>query len=212
MPHVTPGAGDGWLRTDDKAPNAQGCERLGMRPLDAGSFASKLAGAAVLYVLEDDVVTAGLCTADALAHVRVIAHTYHTTDATAALADVVLPAAMVVETVGTYVSIDGHAQRSTPCKETRGVNRTLMMAMGASRQDQHGTPFDRWHNEEHRVDCRPSWESIPAVAALLGHPMVYKGPKAILAELAGANAAFAGASYEAMGTNGVRLQEVGEPA
>ncbi|HYE58410.1 MAG TPA: (2Fe-2S)-binding protein, partial [Rhodothermales bacterium] len=209
IPHVVEGAGDDWLITDDKTPNAQGCERLGMQPVDAALFRARLAQAGAFYVLEDDPVAAGLCSVEDLAGVSVVLHTYHTTNRTLDAAAVVLPAAMVVETVGTYVNIDGHAQRVVPAKAIRGVNRTLMMAMGSTRADQHGTPFDRWHNEEHKVDCRPSWETLPEVASRLGHAMIYKGPKQIMAELSSQNAAFEGATYDAMGLGGVRLAEIG---
>jgi NADH-quinone oxidoreductase subunit G len=209
--HVQEGAGDDWLRTDDKAPNRVGCERLGMTALDSTLFGSQLAGYDVLYVLEDDVVATGLCSADDLAGKGVILHHYNTDNQTLLAADVTLPAAMVVETVGTFVNVDGHAQRVVPCKAIRGVNRTLMMAMKSSRDDQHGTPFDRWHNESHKIDCRPSWESIPNVAALLGHEMTYKGPKSIMAEVS-EREAFAGATYHVMGLEGVRLESDDVPA
>jgi NADH-quinone oxidoreductase subunit G len=116
----------------------------------------------------------------------------------------------VVETVGTYVNCDGHAQTVKPAKEIRGLNRTLMMNMSQSRQDKHGTPFDRWYNEDHKVDCQPGWVSVPAVAEALGHRLRYKGPRYIMAEVSAQNAAFAGATYEAMGELGVRLSDVGE--
>ncbi len=211
LPHVEPGHGDGWLRTDDRTPNAQGCERLGILPADEAAIRARLEAGEIqaVYVLEDDPVAAGLFTAAELAEIPVILHHYHTTNQTLPVADVALPAAMVVETVGTYVNEDGHAQRVRPAKAIRGVNRTLMMEMGKSRTDQHGTPFDRWYHEENQVDCLPSWESLPAVAERLGHPMPYKGPRYIMTELAGRNPAFAGATYEAMGLEGVRLAEVG---
>ncbi len=209
--HVEEGAGDDWLRTDDKAPNRVGCERLGMTALDSKLFASQIAGYDVLYVLEDDVVAAGLCSAADLDGKGVILHHYNVDNQTLPYADVTLPAAMVVETVGTFVNVDGHAQRVVPCKAIRGVNRTLMMAMKSSRADQHGTPFDKWHNESHKIDCRPSWESIPNVAALLGHEMTYKGPKSIMAEVA-QRPEFAGATYQAMGMAGVRLESDDVPA
>ncbi len=212
LPHVEPGHGDDWLRTDDRTPNAQGCERLGIRPADAALLQAQLSDGAfkLVYVLEDDIVAGGLFTAEALRDVPVILHYYNTTNATLPVADVALPAAMVVETVGTYVSEDGHAQRVRPAKTIRGINRTLTMEMGKSRPDMHGTPFDRWHNESHQVDCQPSWELLPAIAAILGHPLDYKGPKQIMAEVAASNPAFAGATYEAMGLEGVRLEEIGE--
>ena len=212
IPHVEPGAGDGWLITDDKTPNAQGCERLGIHPVDEDVMRAKLKGGEIslIYVLEDDPVASGLFAAEDLRGVRVIVHPYHATNQTLPVADVALPAAMVVETVGTYVNIDGHAQRVRPCKAIRGVNRTLMMAVGKSRTDKHGTPFDRWHNESHQVDCKPSWEVLPLIAEKVGVEMKYKGPKQIMQEVSETSDAFGGATYDAMGLMGVRLQEISE--
>jgi NADH-quinone oxidoreductase subunit G len=212
IPHIEPGHGDGWLRTDDRTPNAQGCQRLGIQPIDERLIRARLESGEIkaLYVLEDDPVASGLFTADEVADVAVVLHHYNTTTATLAAADVALPAAMVVETIGTYVSQEGRAQRVRPAKAIRGVNRNLVMEMGKSRTDQHGTPFDRWHNERHQVDCNPSWEMLPALAAQLGHGLHYKGPKQIMAEIAEQHPAFAGATYEAMGLQGVQLEDVGE--
>ena len=80
--------------------------------------------------------------------------------------------------------------------------------MGMSRTDRHATPFDRWYNESHKIDCKPSWEALPAIAALAGHAMTYKGPKQIMQEVS-KQPAFDSATYEAMGLEGVRLQDVG---
>ncbi len=210
--HVEPGHGDGWLRTDDRTPNSQGCERLGFRVLDASVFTARLRAGEfdAVYVLEEDPVAAGVCTVDDLASVKVILHEYNTTNQTLPAAHVTLPAATAVETVGTFVNCDGHAQRLRPAKAIKGINRTLAMEIGKSRADLHGTPYDRWYNEKNMVDCEPGWVSLPAVAAELGIEMNWKGPKAIMAALSEANPAFAGATYEAMGDHGFRLAEVGQ--
>src|SRR5690606_5222741 len=103
------GSGDGWLISDDPAPNAAGCERLGMSPVDGDALKARLADVDVLYVLDDDPVAAGLLTADDLAGVQVILHHYHTTNQTLPAAAVAFAAAMSVETLGTYVSEEGRA-------------------------------------------------------------------------------------------------------
>ncbi len=212
IPHVEPGHGDDWLRTDDRTPNAQGCERLGIHPVDAEVLRSRVRSGEikVLYVLEDDPVASGLFTAEELEDVVVVMHYYNTTNKTLAATDVALPAAMVVETIGTYVNEEGRAQRVRPAKVIKEVNRTLMMATGKSRTDMHGTPFDRWHNESHQVDCLPGWEILPKVAAHLGLEFEFSGPKAIMLEVTEQNPAFHGATYEAMGLQGHRLEDVGE--
>ena len=213
IPHVEPGAGDDWLITDDKTPNAAGCERLGILPVDEELLASQLADGAydLVYVLEDDLVGSGLVDADALQGLDVIVHPYNTTNETLPQATVVLPAAMVVETVGTYVNQDGRAQRVRPAKEIQGVNRTLMMEMGKNREDEHGTPFDRWHNESNRVNCKPSWEALPEIAQRLAAQIDLshaKGPQAIMNEIQSQKPAFRGATYDAMGLKGVQLEDV----
>ena len=213
IPHVEPGAGDDWLITDDKTPNATGCERLGILPIDAEMLQARLADGDydLVYVLEDDLVGSGVCSVDDLDGVDVILHHYNTTNETVPASDVALPAAMVVETVGTYVNQDGRAQRVRPAKEIQGVNRTLMMEMGKNREDEHGTPFDRWHNESNRVNCKPSWDLLPEIADRLSADVAFdypKGPKAIMQEIQETLPAFEGATYEAMGLKGVPLQEV----
>jgi NADH-quinone oxidoreductase subunit G len=214
IPHVVPGDGDGWLVTDDKTPNAEGCRRLGILSVDAQLVRSRLQSGEIeaVYVLEDDPIGSELVSADDLENVRVVLHHYHAANETLAVAEVALPAATVAETVGTFVNEDGHAQRVRPAKAIAGVNRTLSMEMGVSRADAHGTPFDRWHNEANRVDCRPSWEILPKIATLLGHDVSYTSPKRIMEEVTESNEAFQGATYDRMGLQGVRLSEVEEPA
>jgi NADH-quinone oxidoreductase subunit G len=209
IPDVEEGAGDDWLLTDDQAPNAQGCERLGMQPLDFDDLRGGLREGRIklLYVLEDDPVANDLLDLEELDGIQVILHHYHDTNATLPATNVALPAAMAVETIGTYVNEAGRAQRLRPAKSIRGINRALMMEMGMSRLDRQGTPFDRWHSEEHRIDCLPSWAILPEIARRLGINLNYDSPKAIMAELA-ATDAFAGATYDAMGLHGVQLQDV----
>lgn len=214
LPHVEEGRGDGWLRTDDRTPNAHGCERLGIRASSPMDIKARLESGDidVLYVMEDDPVASGVCSAADLANVKVVLHHYNTTNQTLEAADVALPAAMAVETVGTYVNMDGHAQRLRPAKAIAGVNRTLSMEIGKCRADRHGTPFDKWYNESNLINCQPGWVALPAVAAELGHEMNYKGPKQIMEEVSESNPAFKGATYSAMGELGVRLESTGVTA
>ena len=202
-------AGDGFLVSDDPAPNTQGVERLGFAPIDAALFASQAAGAKLVYVLHDDLSASGL---DAGA-TPVVLHGTHTTNGTLAGAAVVLPTTMSVETVGTFVNEDGRAQLLRPAKTIASVNRSLTMAMGVgqSRTDKVGTPFDRWHDEANKVDALPGWAVLPDIAARLGHAMRYKSPAAVMAEVA-EMPAFAGATHEAMSLLGVALETAGAEA
>ncbi len=214
LTHTEAGRGDTWLRTDDRTPNSQGCERLGFQPANRSALRSLIqsGGLDVLYVLEDDPVASGLCSAEDLAGVKVVLHYYNSTNQTLPAADVAIPAATAVETVGTLVNDQGHAQRLRPAKSIAGVNRTLSMEIGKCRADRHGTPFDKWYDESNLINCQPGWVSIPRIASDLNIEMNYKGPRNIMAELSSANDAFAGATYEAMGEFGVRLSEIGVTA
>ena len=207
LPDIEPARGDGWLITDDRAPNAQGCERLGIPSIDAAQVRERIQSGTyrMVYVLEDDPVGRGLFAPADLEGIPLVLHHYHTTNRTLQVATVALPAAMVAETVGTYVNEDGRAQRVVPAKAIRGSERTLMMYMGLSRADRHGTPFDRWHNEGHRINCRPSWDILPAIAGHLGHAREFTGPRQMMQKIAETNAAFEGATYEAMDLAGVQL-------
>jgi len=213
--HVQEGAGDDWLLTDDQAPNAAGCERLGMTAWDADAFQTAVSAADAVYILEEDPVAAGLIAGDGLAGKRVVLHAYHTSNATVPHAEVVLPAAMSVETIGTYVNGEGRAQLLRPAKAIRGMFRPLMAALGVgqSRLDRQGTPFDRWHDEENRVDCQPGWVSLPEVATRLGHDgLRFKSPAAVLDRVAAEHAAFAGVNHHALGLLGVVLENDEQPA
>ena len=210
--HAREGSGDGWLVSDDPAPNTAGVERLGFeRATDLGARAR---AADLVYVLQDDPVAAGALSAEDLAGATVVLHHTHTTNETLPHADVALPIAMSVETIGTYVSENGRAQLLRPAKAIRSTNRALMMSMGVGmgRPDHHGTPFDRWYNEEHKVDCQPGWTALPAIADRLGRPMPFKGPKQVMAEAAERHAGLAGATHDAMGLLGVALESAEAPA
>ena len=203
-------AGDDFLISTDPAPNTAGVERLGFDPVDPALFASQAAAARLVYVLHDDLAAAGL----SAGATPVVLHATHTTNAMVAGAAVVLPITSSVETVGTFVNETGRAQLLRPAKTIASVNRSLTMAMGVgqSRQDTQGTPFDRWHDEANKVDALPGWAVLPDVAARLGHAMTYKGPAAVMAEVA-RMPAFAGATHDAMGLLGVALvQETADAA
>ena len=202
--------GDDWLVSSDPAPNTAGCLRLGMAPVDPALLAGAVASADLVYILQDDPVAAGLLTEADLAGTPVVLHTTHTTQQTPATVE--LPITMSVETVGTYVNETGRAQLLRPAKMVRAMNRSLLMALGTgqSRNDRVGTPFDRWHDEDNKVDCLPGWATIPQIAKALGHDLAVKSPAALMKEIA-QRPAFAGATHGAMATLGVPLETADAP-
>jgi NADH-quinone oxidoreductase subunit G len=203
--------GDDWLISSDPAPNTAGCERLGMQPADPALLASQVAEAGLVYVLQDDPVTAGALSEADLGDTPVVLHATHTTNQTSAT--VTLPIAMSVETLGTYVNEDGRAQLLRPAKMVKTMNRSLLMALGTGigRKARVGTPFDRWHDEANQVDCLPGWATIPQVAKAVGVDLSYKSPAAIMAEVA-ERPAFSGATHGAMSLLGVPLETADAPA
>ena len=204
LSHVDEGSGDGWLVTDDKAPNAAGCSALGLETVDAAGLKALVQKAVVVYIRVQR-IPVGNGLAEDLAETAVVLHYYRTTNHVLPHARVALPAAMAVETAGTMVNVDGIAQRLRPAKAIRSINRSLVMEMGKSRPDRHGTPFDRWFNESHRIDCRPSWDLLQDIAEKAGHDLRFKSPKAIMAEIVDRIPAFESATYDAMGLQGKRL-------
>ena len=214
LPRVEAGSGDGRLISDDRAPNGQGCERLGMRATTAAALADAVAGADLVYVLQDDLVAAGVLGLDDLGATPLVLHPTHTTNRMLPGASVSLPIAMSVETIGTYVNEAGRAQHLRPAKMIAAMNRSLMMALGTDqgRPDRVGTPFDRWHTESNKVDCLPGWVSVPQVAQAAGHEMTVRSPGRLMAEIAAETPALAGATYDAMGYRGVALEAEAETA
>ena len=203
--------GDDWLISSDPAPNTAGCERLGMQPADPALLASQVAEAGLVYVLQDDPVTAGALSEADLGDTPVVLHATHTTNQTSAT--VTLPIAMSVETLGTYVNEDGRAQLLRPAKMVKTMNRSLLMALGTGigRKARVGTPFDRWHDEANQVDCLPGWATIPQVAKAVGADLSYKSPATIMAEVA-ERPEFSGATHGAMSLLGVPLETADAPA
>ena len=214
LPRVEAGSGDGRLISDDRAPNAQGCERLGLRSVSADEIAAAVGSASLVYVLQDDLVAAGVMELDALGATPLIVHPTHTTNRMLPGASVSLPIAMSVETIGTYVNEAGRAQALRPAKMIAAMNRSLMMALGTDqgRPDRVGTPFDRWHDEDNKVDCLPGWVSVPQVAKAVGHDLAVRSPGRFMAEIASQTPALAGATYDAMALLGVALEAAAEPA
>ncbi|MEM8559731.1 MAG: 2Fe-2S iron-sulfur cluster-binding protein [Bacteroidota bacterium] len=215
--HVTPGAGDGWLVTDDQAPNTQGVERLGFASVDETMLQAKFDAGEVdlLYVLDEDPMAAGLIAEPDLLGVKVILHHTHATNATLPHATVAFPAPVAPEQLATYVNEDGRAQLLRPAKMTKTFDRALLMRLGTgqSRLDRGGTPFDNWVDEKNMVDAKALWEIAPDLAAALSLPgFPAADSAAVMADLAAANPAFAGATHAAMDLQGVPLAEVGEPA
>ncbi len=212
--HDGEGDADDWLLTSDRSANRKGCEALGMKEAKSASLKKdiKEGKISVLYVMEEDVIGTGLLDKEDLSGLKLVLHYHNTTNQSLAVADVAMPAAMIVETSGTLVNEDGIAQLVRPALKIKHSNTSLMMGMGANRLNSHGTPFDNWHDESNIIDCKPSWDILQDVSAEAGGAMNFKSPRAIMDELARENENFAGVTYENMGLTGCKLESVAETA
>ncbi len=196
VPHVIPGSGDGFLLSDDQAPNATGARLLGLAETQAAALAAEVTAADLVVVLNDDLVGRGVLRAEDLAGKTITFASNH--NATTAAADLVVPVTNGAEHVGTYVNVDGRAQRTIPAKETSRTDRRLNLEMSSGRLDTFGTRFDNWVSDLNRIDCVPAWEFLTEASQELGTGLYYESARDVLAEIAARIDAFAGISYERM--------------
>lgn len=196
-PHIIEGSGDGFLLTDDQAPNTEGCRLLGIEELSAEEYKTRIKGASLVLMLNDDPVGRDIVKASDLKKPYVVQFaTNHT--ATAKAADLLIPTTCAAEHTASYVNTEGRIQRTFPAKETRYTNRRLDLEMSEGRLDRYGTTFDNWVTEENRIDCKPVWVSLSELAKLNGLPFSYEHARELLSELADQHSAFEGVTFEKM--------------
>lgn len=211
VPHVESGAGDGFLLTDDQAPNTEGCRMLGIEELSASQLKERVAKAKLVILLNDDLVGRGVLHAEDLEG-RFTAGFLTNQTPTADACDLIIPSTCAAEHAACYVNGDGRVQRTYPAKETMHTNRSLDLEMSEGRLDRFGTRFDNWVSEENRVDCKPVWESISSLSYELGLPLSFTTSRDALSQLAGTHDAFAGLTHDRIGELGMPLKGDGQPA
>src|SRR6056297_309849 len=64
VPHIIEGSGDGFLLTDDQAPNSNGCRLLGLQETDSKTLRSKFDNAKVVLLLNDNLADRKILTED----------------------------------------------------------------------------------------------------------------------------------------------------
>ncbi len=203
--HIVPGSGDGFLITDDQAPNTNGCRLLNIDEASPEALRSAVNNASVVIILADDLVGRGVLSKNDLNNPYVITFATNYSDTTRA-SDLVIPITCVAEHAASYINVDGRIQRSFPAKETKYTNRRLNLEMSEGRLDRYGTSFDNWVSDDNKIDCRPAWDFLNKLAERLGLGFSYLHSRAILAEIADQIPAFEGVSYERMDEeNGIQL-------
>jgi NADH-quinone oxidoreductase subunit G len=204
-PHVIPGAGDGFLITDDQAPNTNGCRVINLDEADDTSIQSTAAAAKLVIILSDDLVGRQVLSASDLDNPYVISLATNHNETTKA-SDLVIPITCVAEHAASYVNVDGRIQRSYPAKETKYTNRRLNLEMSEGRLDRFGTNFDNWVSEENKVDCLPVWDFLNKLGTRLGLDFEYDHSREVFAELSSTIDELQDITYERMDEeNGVQL-------
>ncbi len=196
--HIEDGKGDGFLLTDDVAPNANGCRLLGFKEVSGDELSKSASSAKVVLLLNDNVVDRGVINKDHLNQSFVINFATNHTETTK-VADLVIPITCVAEHAASYVNIDGRIQRTHPAKETKYTNRRLDFEMNEGRLDRYGTNFDNWVTEENKVDCLPFWIVINKISEDMGlDDFTYQSGREIMDEISSSVSPFEGVSYAKM--------------
>ncbi len=212
VPHIVEGAGDGFLITDDQAPNTNGIKLLGLQETSADELVSSLKSGKIktVVILQDDLIGRGVLSNGDLTGKFVITFATNHNDTTKA-ADLVIPITCAAEHTASYVNVDGRIQRTFPAKETMYSSRSLSPEMSLSRLDRYGTKFDNWISDENRVDCIDAWQYLQHLAAHFDQDLEYSEPREIMHEIALTNTAFEGVSYERIDeSNGIVLNKFKE--
>lgn len=208
-PNIEEGKGDGFLITDDLAPNTTGCKLLNLKEENPSAIQKAVQKAELVIVLSDHLLDRDVLSEEDFEDKFVIVFATNHSDTTKA-ADLVVPITSAAEHAASYVNIDGRIQRTFPAKETKYSNRRLDLEMSEGRLDRYGTNFDNWRTEENKIDCLPLWRFMTEVADQSGVDIVFDSGREIIEEIAGLNEAFSGVNYPEMDeNNGIQLSAEG---
>ncbi len=199
------GKADGFLLTDDLAPNTNGCILLGFDELTPAEFSAEAEKAGLIILVHDDFISREVLTAGQLdGKYTVIFASNHTK--TTKAADLVIPVTTAAEHAASYVNVEGRIQRTFRAKETKYNKRRLDMEMSEGRLDRYGTNFDNWVNEDNKIDCLPLWTFISNLTGYMGTEITLEDGRLIMSEIASTIDAFNGVSYAKMDENsGIQL-------
>ena len=199
-PHIIEGSGDGFLITDDQAPNTNGCRLLGLDEVEAGDLKAKIKKAKLVVLLNDNLVDRGVIESGDLNGTFFTMFATNNTD-TSRTADLIIPITTAAEHAASYVNVDKRIQRTVPAKETKYTNRRLDIEMSEGRLDRYGTSFDNWITEDNKVDCLPFWNITNEIAKRLGLDIKFTNGRDILSSIAETNPVFKGVSFQTIDQN-----------
>jgi predicted molibdopterin-dependent oxidoreductase YjgC len=211
MRHIDPTFGDDLLKRDDVTPNSQGAELAGAVPGKGGLDFEGIIDAIssrrikVLYIIEDDIVSARPELADVLKKLDLLIVHSTNFNSTTELADYVFPASTYAEKNGVIVNFQGRVQRIKPAASTIEQDRSLD-GMSLSRLDKFGTQYDAWAKGNKR-DARATWKIIQGLMQLFGNKTKFMIAEEVFLDMARTTAAFRNLNYEIIGDSGTQLQK-----
>lgn len=199
-PHIEEGGGDGFLITDDQAPNTNGIRFLGCEETSNSDLRQAVENSKVklILLLNDHLIDRGVLSPESLSDKYMVMFTSNESDTTKN-ADLLFPITCIAEHAASYVNVDGRIQRSFPAKETKYSNRRLNLEMSEGRLDRYGTSFDNWVSDENKIDCLPVWDIFAFIGERLGIDLSYEGgSREIIREISRNIPAFEDVSFERM--------------
>lgn len=199
-PDIKKDAGDGFLLTDDQAPNTIGAELTGIENTDSEKLKKLITSKKyrMVILLSDHLIDRNVITKEDLDDKYTVIFATNESETTRA-SDLLIPITTAVEHAASYVNVDGRIQRTFPAKETKYTNRRLELEMSEGRLDRYGTNFDNWVSEDNKVDCLPLWDVLHLLGERLGLDITYEGgAREIMNEISTTLPVFEDVSYERM--------------
>lgn len=207
-----PSFGDDFLRSSDRNANTTGLRTIGIESISWQQLQDRMTARVpkVLYFVGADPFADGQQGWESLlAEATYVIAQVSNHSPLERYAHVVLPAATYAEVEGTLTNLDGWVQYLQPAVETRETLR--IHGMKQSRLDKFGAPNDRWTQGERRL-CRPHWQLLSGIAAVIGHVWHYRTAADVFAALTDQNEQFHTMTYEALRQyRGIRLGSKPEP-
>lgn len=196
-PHIEEGTGDGFLLSDDVAPNTNGCRLLGFKELDKSAISKEIQKGELIIILNDNLVDRSVVTTDQFKD-KFVAVFATNNSQTSEISDLVIPITTAAEHAASYVNVDGRIQRTYRAKETKYTNRRVDLEMSEGRLDRYGTNFDNWVTEDNKIDCLPVWEIVNNLAEATGLDINFRDGREIMDEISSTVSNFSGVSFAAM--------------
>ncbi len=205
--------GDKFLKQNDRSPNRNGVESLGITAINQSQLISQINSEDIkcLYILDENFeFTQDLMSA--LPKLKfVILHTFNKS-AAAKHADVLFPAATYAEYEGTFTNTDKRVQHFVPALTTTKVRSMLPHNSYMSRLDVFGSHNDKWNQHESRENVWASWQIIRELLKKINNSCEFKTAEQIFLDIAKKNSNYAGMSYDLLDKyQGVTLGKASNP-